>query len=155
MTEMKKEKNRQWIGFGVCTLILVAAVSLYLILHGDPGVLFTGQTSCYFSRRFHLYCPGCGGTRAVYHFFQGEFLSSLLSNPIPVYATVLFARIYVAIIHNTIGKNISKSKSKKWPVMCRWEMWGILVVVIGFFVFRNLALVFLKWDFLGNMKEFW
>ncbi len=42
---------------------------------------------------FHLltgyYCPGCGGTRAVFFLFHGNLLRSLYYHPLVVYVTVL------------------------------------------------------------------
>ena len=47
---------------------------------------------------FHLvtgyYCPGCGGTRALYLFLTGHWIKSFLFHPLVVYA--FSASIYVS-----------------------------------------------------------
>ena len=41
--------------------------------------------------------------------------------------------------------------SKEVTVLYEWEAWGILVVVLGFFIVRNLLLIFFGIDYLGDM----
>lgn len=50
--------------------------------------------ACSFKNNTGLYCPGCGGTRALIALFKGEFLESICYHPIVIYL-VLLAGIYV------------------------------------------------------------
>ena len=92
-----------------------------------------------------MYCPGCGGTRAVSALVRGDIIDSILSNPIPVYALVLLLRMWAALLYNTV-----RSKGKKIRVLYDWEAWGILAVVLGHFILRNILLVLFHIDYLGD-----
>lgn len=45
---------------------------------------------CIIRRFYGIYCPGCGGTRAVRAFLQGQFVDSFLYHPIVLYVAVIF-----------------------------------------------------------------
>ena len=92
--------KRYIIAFAATTILLIAAVICFVWLLGHHGFLEVREERCYFSSELHLYCPGCGGSRAVLY---------------------------------------------------EWEAWGILVVVLGFFIVRNLLLIFFGIDYLGDM----
>ncbi len=44
---------------------------------------------CIVRKLYGMYCPGCGGTRAVMAFFQGHLLESLYYHPIVMYTVVM------------------------------------------------------------------
>lgn len=150
----RKMQNRQWYGFWGVTLILTAAFFICLILRNHISEISFQEGLCAFSRKTHLYCPGCGGTRAVKYFLTGDMLSSFLSNAIPIYTAILLLRIWAALFHNTVVEKFRPGK-KKWKLFYQWEMWTILVVVVGYFVLRNIFLMCFGWDFLGDMAAFW
>ncbi|MBO4686997.1 MAG: DUF2752 domain-containing protein [Clostridiales bacterium] len=153
------------------TLVLVTAFffAWYLKTKGSDVAFQEGP--CGFSQTLHLYCPGCGGTRAVKYLLQFDPIRSFLANPIPLYTAILLLRIWVAFLHNVVccrelhrstadvqkqeNGDMMTGSSRRWKLLYQWEMWGILVVVIGFFIIRNLALVLFKWDFLGDMAGYW
>ena len=57
-----------------------------------------GQMPCMFHEFTGLYCPGCGGTRAVKALLKGRFLDSFLYHPVLIYCaiiTVIFAVSYL------------------------------------------------------------
>ncbi|SCW60605.1 Protein of unknown function [Ruminococcaceae bacterium YRB3002] len=160
------------IGFTAATTVLVVAVVLFVILRGRADSLSFQEGSCMFSRVLHLYCPGCGGTRAVKALLQFDIIGSLLANPVPVYGSVLFVRVWVALAHNVwvsrrgrgsvdgsgsglSGSGLSGSGARLWRIIYDWEAYGILVVVIGNFVIRNLLLVVFKIDPLGDLVGYW
>ena len=154
-TELEKNNKWQWIALVATSVIVIAAIYYAWRLSRElPDISFQNK-ACGFSTKLHLYCPGCGGTRSLKSYLQGDFIASVLANPIPVYTTILVARIWIALFHNTVLRRLRKHPAADWRVMYQWEMWMILVVVIGFFVLRNLALVFLHWDYLGNLRDFW
>ncbi len=89
---------------------------------------------------FHLvtgyYCPGCGGTRALYLFLTGHWIKSFLFHPLVVYT--FFACLYLCI------RKILDHKYR--PSACLlWIALGLLAVN---FVIKNLALVWFHTDLL-------
>ena len=89
---------------------------------------------------FHLvtgyYCPGCGGTRALYLFLTGHWIKSFLFHTLVVYA--FFVCLYLCIC---------KILDHKYQPSARllWIALGLLAVN---FVIKNLALVCFHVDLL-------
>ena len=125
--------------------LLLTGIVLFFVLRQIPIETIVKSGRCYFSTHFNMYCPGCGGTRAVSALVRGDIIDSILSNPIPVYALVLLLRMWAALLYNTV-----RSKGKKIRVLYDWEAWGILAVVLGHFILRNILLVLFHIDYLGD-----
>jgi len=53
-----------------------AALLFWRFVLGGPSI-----GACWFYSRFHLYCPACGGTRALEALFHGQILRSFYFNP--------------------------------------------------------------------------
>lgn len=51
---------------------------------------------CLFHLLTGLYCPGCGGTRAVIYLFHGRILASFLYHPFVLYVAAVAGLILVA-----------------------------------------------------------
>lgn len=84
---------------------------------------------CTFRKAFGLYCPGCGGLRALRHFFRGEFIKSFLCHP----AVDLFAIMMVVYI---VGIAVPALRPKPWH--------GYLFAAAIFlnWLIRNMLLLF-------------
>ncbi|MBR2524594.1 MAG: DUF2752 domain-containing protein [Clostridiales bacterium] len=130
----------------------VAVMCLFLVfcnIAGD-GLAFR-EEPCYMFSHYHLYCPSCGGTRALKLLASGRIISSLLSNPIPLYAAGIVMRIWITlIINNFFRKNKTKFSAFTVP-----EIWAIPAVIFLFFVLRNVFLVSFGIDYLGDLSSFW
>ncbi len=67
----------------------VLALIAFLLYHtGVLEGLYSG--GCAFKRATGLYCPGCGGTRALCFMLSGELLKSLYYHPSVLYFTVFY-----------------------------------------------------------------
>ena len=82
---------------------------------------------------------------------EGDVVRSVLSNPLPVYALVMLLRVWAALLHNVV----TRDGTRMWKVLADWEAWGILVMVFGLFIVRNIILVFGHYDYLGDMISYW
>ncbi|MCR5598186.1 MAG: DUF2752 domain-containing protein [Lachnospiraceae bacterium] len=115
------------------------------------GDLVFSLRPCFFPLVLHLYCPGCGGTRAVNYLLEGRVVESLLANPVPVCCIPVVFRVWGALLYNCI----SGYKKKLVTVFSVQEIWVVLVAYIGYGIIRNLMLIFLHIDYLGDLVEYW
>lgn len=106
--KVKKERNKKqekefyqagWILLLVF-LVLIAAWKIWGISIKLPPCLFHKWTG--------LYCPGCGGTRAVRELLKGDVIHSFFYHPVVVYGSALY--IWFMVSHTI--EYISKGKLK-------------------------------------------
>lgn len=83
---------------------------------------------------FHLvtgwYCPGCGGTRALYLFLTGHWMLSFCFHPLVLYT--FFTFVYIGI------RKICNHKYHPGAPL----LWGALVLVLANFIIKNVCLFF-------------
>lgn len=88
---------------------------------------------CLFRRLTGLYCPGCGGTRAVIAFIHGRFILSARYNPAVVCAAGL---LLFALVRYLLGRARKKPvKSLLLP-----EALVFLFVLLANFAIKDIAL---------------
>ena len=106
-------------GAMVVVLIMVALWVLYQV--GPQGGWFP---PCLFHSVTHLYCPGCGSTRAVYRLLHGDVAGSLSANILLIPSVLLFLAV--------IRKGIAMIKPR--------EYYGIMGVYLFYLIARNIPL---------------
>lgn len=86
---MKKESSQD-IYFYIIGWCGIALILLYIILrnvfHFD---IIDYANGCTLNKWTGLYCPGCGGTRAVFALARGNLLKSLYLHPFVPYTAVV------------------------------------------------------------------
>lgn len=86
MYEDKLSRNCYYVCLGITAILGVA----YLVLTAlDISILEVNPYPCVLYRLLGLYCPGCGGTRAVNFLLHGQLLQSLLYHPAVIYTAIL------------------------------------------------------------------
>ena len=93
-------------------------------------------SGCWVYRAWHLYCPGCGGTRALMALARGHLLQALWYHPL-VPVTVIWAAIYLCsqTLWRLLGRNgWTLHYDPRWP---KWLLWLLITNWIG----KNLLLV--------------
>lgn len=82
-----KEQDKVMYIIGLITLGIFLAAGIFFYVNGS--LLKSLMPPCMFYKITGYYCPGCGGTRAVYALFQGKFLTSLFYQPFILYTAVV------------------------------------------------------------------
>lgn len=112
-----------WITGGV----FLGGVLLWNAL-GQPSL-----PACWFYTRWHIYCPGCGGTRAFIALLSGRMLDSLWFHPAVLVGAVSAAAYLVS-------QTLWRLKGRQGWVLCwsdRW-LWGMLGLMGLHCVVHNL-----------------
>lgn len=124
---------------GIAALMMFGAMLLQRT-HVVPSV------PCGLVTIFHIYCPGCGGTRALFAMLHGHFMESLYYNPAVVLGALLVIYYEVAVIV-TLVKNNGKIYYYRKATL----VYIYLVIVFGYAIIRDVLLLWKGIDMLGNI----
>lgn len=107
--------------------MIVAAAGVW-VLYAYPPADSAFYPRCAFKMLTGLDCPGCGLTRASHHVLHGEFAEAFRLNPL------LFAMAGVVLFA------LPSAARGRHPAFLtsRWFGWGAVLVVIGWWIVRNL-----------------
>ncbi len=83
---------------------------------------------CAFKRIVGIYCPGCGGTRALKAMLSGNFAASLLYHPAVLYFTVFYI-IFMLRMFFMLRFNIGRVSYKR----------------VLFFIWVGIGLILIQW----------
>ena len=123
-------------------LFLFAIGSIvYLSLAAKAPALF----ACAFANSAHLYCPGCGGSRALFALLRLDIVGSLAANPSLLSGIATLVYYEVAFFLSARGR----ARVRAWPAI------AYAAFILAFFVIRNLLLVFCGFDPLGDRIGYW
>jgi len=128
--------------FAVAVALLFAGYA-WLMQRAFPD----GYLHCVLHDFLHLYCPFCGGTRAMFAVFRFDLAAIWRLNPaLPpaaLFLIVLDVRALVLLCRH----------SEK-PLFPAWTLPAVIGYFILFFVMRNAALLF-GFDPAGDLLPFW
>ena len=88
---------------------------------------------CMINKYLGIYCPGCGGSRAVKALLEGRILDSIIYHPLVLYTVVIY---FSFMIPRTLFY-ITKGKIKGINFHY-WFLYGALVILIVNFVLKNV-----------------
>lgn len=101
------------------------------------GMFFFGQIDiealrwlpqCTFYRITGLVCPGCGGTRAIYHFARGNWMTSLRYHPAILYLLLSYILVMLScLIYKKSGRT------------------AITIRKPEYFCYAGIVLILLQW----------
>ncbi|MDE7330942.1 MAG: DUF2752 domain-containing protein [Lachnospiraceae bacterium] len=87
-------------------------------------------TACSIRRMCGLPCPGCGGTRAFYYLFLGNFKESLYLNPAVIYGVLAYLHFMLLYFYRKhFGGRKGWSSPKEIPI--QYYMYVAIVVILG------------------------
>ena len=133
-------------------LYILIFLNLSLLLSAVAYIIYFKLTngkeigiSCYFKETFGLYCPGCGGTRALYHLLNlNLFRSFILYPPITIGSLVIFdydMRLLITLV------------KRNTAVTDRFKYYTFILIpvsVILTFIIRNILFLVFKIDTVGD-----
>lgn len=147
--KMAKDEKRIFILMSVLLLLFLCFLAFYHI----KGIHFYDPkgTSCGLKMYLHLYCPGCGGSRALDAFLHGHFIHSALLQPTIMYLFIFFLSYYIPSLLLITG--IRKKRINYMIYL--YILSGLLALIILFFIGRNLLLVYGGYDYIGECIQYW
>jgi hypothetical protein len=104
------------------------------------------DAGCFVRKQFHIYCPGCGGTRALEALLRLHPMQSLYDNPVVI--LMLLAAVSIAVIkimeHRQNGQRICRVRTIVSV--------SFLSIWFLFFAVRNMLLLCCGIDMLGDFS---
>lgn len=98
---------------------------------------------CIIKNKFHIYCPGCGGTRAIIALLKFDIIKSFKYNPI-----IIMLCLYILI--NILLNNIERKNNKIYLKVRFCLILSFFTIWFLHFVIRNFLLLFMHVDLLGD-----
>ena len=114
---------------GLLVLIIGLPLTLLYLKNIQTGI----YPPCLLNAYLGIYCPGCGGSRAVKELFTGNILASLYYHPLVPYA----AGIYLFFMGSWTLSYLSKGRIRGIKFH-NWFLYGALAVIGGNFLLKNL-----------------
>lgn len=102
---------------------------------------------CIIRKKFHIYCPGCGGTRAIMQLLQLHIFKSIFYNPIPL---CLIICVFLIFCSKRLEK-ISNNQLLYIKIRLKYEKMFFVIIFLNCII-KNFALIILRIDLLGNFK---
>ena len=115
--------------------IAVAAVTGVVVLYNNDPATSRFYPPCIFHLLTGLDCPGCGGTRALYHLLHGHFALALHYNAM----LVIFGPFLLGGAVSE-GRRIAKGAEAPLIIQKPWTAWSTIALLVGWAIFRNLYL---------------
>lgn len=127
------DKELYRIGLFIPVLALIIVI-LYHLFAEKYSII----TICVFDRFLGIYCPGCGGTRAVKAFFKGQLLKSFLYHPFVPYC--IFGYL-IYMIQNTLYL-YGIGRVKQFSFRYKYVWIGVLIIIVNVIIKNILRLGF-------------
>jgi hypothetical protein len=93
---VKSIKN-SWNLIGIEALLWIVGL-LFLIFIHNPGE--SHFTICPLANLGIGFCPGCGLGNSISYLFRGDFISSIQSHPLGIFALIIITLRIISIIKN-------------------------------------------------------
>lgn len=119
-------------------LTALAAVMALAVLYVCVLQKFIPPIPCFINAVLGIYCPGCGGTRALLSLLHGHFLKALWYHPFVPY----FIFIYAGFLLTQGLHRLGLKKVRAWKFH-NWYLWvGLGILIVNFAVKNILRLQF-------------
>lgn len=130
--ERSLEDNLFYLGVLFLGISFVAGVLFYFILL--PRLTLP---TCIVNTYLGLYCPGCGGTRALISLLQGHLLWSLWYHPLVPYSAFIFGSF---MITQALAR-LTRFRYFHGLHFHNWYLYVALVIIGVNWIIRNILLL--------------
>ncbi len=145
---MKKPRKSVQIYLSVHLLLVVGAM-LFPLYRSVAAFVGRFISNCILHDRLFLYCPFCGGTRAVGALLRLDLAEALRFNPMVVGLAVILIVLDLIALVRLLLKKEPLIKIPAWLWSCA------LVIAIGYGVLRNYLMIAHGIDPIGDLGFFW
>ena len=116
--------------FGLITLPIYLAAAFFVVEWVVPHF---PDAQCIFWSLWGVYCPGCGGTRALTAMVHGHFVQSAWYHPLIMYCAVLYA--FFMLSHTLEKLHVPHIKGMRVHL---WMLYGMLVIIVVNCILKNV-----------------
>lgn len=146
MNDNKRKGIRNLVLLNLGLLCVFAAFLLYALTLKRITVPYV---YCLMYSLFHLYCPFCGGTRAIFDILNLDMLSAIKHNVFLIYLIIAFVFYDIRALSMILKGQKNAFSVPKW-------LWMLTVILFAvFFVVRNLLMIAFGIDTVGDLAGFW
>ncbi len=126
-TSSQKDSSTRFIA---CLAIVAAFVALLLIDPLTCGI----SLRCPFKALTHLYCPGCGGQRAIHAFLHGHLSEALRYN----YMFIIFIPLLVVVFLSHFVLSYRMGRRIKTFMSSNSISMTLIALTIAWTIIRNI-----------------
>jgi Protein of unknown function (DUF2752) len=112
--------------------VACAALGGAVMLYQFPPEQYEFYPQCPVFRYLHLYCPGCGATRALTALLHGRIAEALHYNALVVFLVPILLAYFAAAYWKARGDEVFV-----WPCVPAMALTALLVMSVAFGVLRN------------------
>ena len=134
--------KRDYIIINVATGVAVLAMGIFVLLQ-QLDIIYSAP--CMMHDLLHVYCPGCGGTRAVFALIHGRIWESLCYNPAVIMGGLLIIYYELGVFLTIVKKN-----GKKYYVASGWPAYVYLIFIFAYGIVRDVMLLGFHVDMLHD-----
>ena len=113
--------------------LVIGAIGIAVLLITDFEII-SWYPKCDFLSKTGLYCPGCGGTRAVKSLLRGDLIRSFLFHPFVPYSVIM----YIVFMLYVFLKKHFKLFKKVFPVE------SVICISVGVLLLQWIVKVILQ-----------
>jgi hypothetical protein len=120
--------------FGIIGAIITLVIPFFLMLHNQNNHLETDQSLCPFKMLTGFPCPGCGITKSLVYFYEGDLYKSIYYHVLGPFV-VLFCVVTILVLVTEYLNSILYNKKLAYVLACFLICYQI--VRITYFVENN------------------
>ncbi len=143
---INRRSARRYLLFHAGLLLLLLLFPLYRAVASHVTQFVTG---CVIHDRFFVYCPLCGGTRALDALLHFDLLAALRFNSFVAFAAVL------AVVLDLIALARLLRGESRLLIFPNWAWIALAVLMLVYAILRNYLMIAHGYDPVGDLGGFW